>query len=48
LGAGARYSLNRNAALRFEASRGERNISGSAIGTPFDETRGMFTLQLQI
>jgi hypothetical protein len=48
IGAGARYSLNRNAALRLDLSRGERHISGSTIGTPFDETRGLLTLQLQI
>jgi hypothetical protein len=48
LGAGARYAFNRNAALRLEVTRGDRTISGSAIGTPFDETRGMLTLQLQL
>lgn len=47
-GAGARYSLNRNAALRLELTHGDRKLEGVTIGTPFNEERASLTLQLQI
>lgn len=45
---GARYILNRNVAVNFELSYGDRDSSGIAVGPEFSEKRGRLSFLFQL